>query len=140
MPAVYAHHQFGNLVRERLDGQIRETVEQYPALFEAGLQGPDFLFFYKPLKKNPVSRRGYEIHEEKASVFLKKGLKVIQNTGAQSPEYAYLFGFICHFMLDSQCHPYVSEEMKRTGAGHIEIESGFEKFLLKEGKKQSESP
>lgn len=131
MPAVYAHNRFGNLVRERLDEQAREIVEQYPDLYQTGLQGPDFLFFYQPLKKNPVNRRGYQIHEEKASVFMSNGLGVIKDRGICSPEYAYLLGFICHFMLDSECHPFVAREMKRTKTGHIEIESEFEKMLLR---------
>lgn len=131
MPAVYAHNRFGNLVRKRLGGQTREIVEQYPALYQLGLQGPDFLFFYKPLKKNPVNQLGYRIHEEKASVFMERGVRIIKSRGIHSPEYAYLLGFICHFILDSRCHPYVSEEMALTGYGHIEIESEFEKLLLK---------
>ena len=46
-------------------------------------------------------------------------------------------GFICHFTLDSECHPFVTAEIERTGMGHIEIESEFEKFMMR---KNGEEP
>lgn len=55
---------------------------------------------------------------------------MIQRTGTGSREYAYLMGFICHFILDSECHPYVTEMVEKTGVQHLEIEEEFEKMLL----------
>ena len=62
---------------------------------------------------------------------------MIRENGTESPEYAYILGFICHFALDSECHSFVAEEMERTGIGHVELESEFEKFLMR---KNGEEP
>ena len=43
---------------------------------------------------------------------------------------AYLYGFLCHFILDSECHPYISCYMEEHGLGHLEIETDFERYLL----------
>ena len=137
MPALYAHNQFGNRVLQVLEGTNKEIASKYLRYFRIGLQGPDYLFFYKPLSRNPVSEIGYEIHNEPAKKFIKRAKGVIKVHGTDSPEYAYILGFICHFALDSECHPFVAEEITRTGVGHIEIESEFEKMLMR---KNGEDP
>ncbi|WP_461811112.1 zinc dependent phospholipase C family protein [Faecalimonas sp.] len=137
MPALYAHNQFGNRVLQKLDVKKRAFLLKNLRQFRIGLHGPDYLFFYKPLSPNPISQIGFQIHERPASEFMEYARKVIWENGTESPEYAYILGFICHFALDSECHPFVAEEMKRTGIGHVELESEFEKFLMR---KNGEDP
>ena len=45
---------------------------------------------------------------------------------------AYLYGVICHFALDSACHPYVEKMIHASGLSHSEIEMEFDRFLLTE--------
>lgn len=97
----------------------------------------DFLFFYHPLWKNAVSQVGYRTHEESAKGLLEHARDIIREKGMDSPEYAYVLGLICHFSLDSECHPFVAAEIERTGVGHIEIESELEKYLMR---KDGENP
>lgn len=137
MPALYAHNQFGNRVLQKLDAKKRGFLLKNLRQFRIGLQGPDYLFFYKPLSSNPISQIGFQIHERPASEFMEYARKVIRENGTDSPEYAYILGFICHFALDSECHPFVAEEMEKTGIGHVELESEFEKFLMR---KNGEDP
>ena len=47
---------------------------------------------------------------------------------------AYIYGFICHFALDSECHPYVEKMIQKSGIGHSEIEMEFDRYLLIEDK------
>lgn len=131
MPAIYAHDRFGVQVSERLDGGLRETVTRYYPQFSIGLQGPDIFFFYRPYKDNPVVRYGGRLHHLSALPFFRHAACVLRKTGTSSREYAYLIGFICHFILDSECHPYVSEMIEKTGVQHLEIEAEFEKTLLR---------
>ena len=137
MPALYAHNQFGNKVLRKLDEENRKRALRYLPLFRIGLQGPDYLFFYHPFQKNEISGTGYRIHEESALGFIEHAQKIVEEKGMDSPEYAYALGFICHFALDSECHPFVESEILRTGVGHIEIESEFEKHLMR---KNGEEP
>lgn len=137
MPAIYAHNQFGNRILQELDAGKRALILKYLRQFRIGLQGPDYLFFYKPLSANPISEIGYQIHRRPAKEFMEHARQVVRENGTDSPEYAYILGFICHFALDSECHPFVEKEMERTGVGHIEMESEFEKFLMR---KNGEEP
>ena len=45
---------------------------------------------------------------------------------------AYLYGFLCHYILDSECHPYISEYMEEHDLGHLEIETEFDRYLMEE--------
>ncbi len=131
MPAYYAHDRFGKKVLKKLNKKQRETIIQHRWQYDIGLQGPDLFFFYKPYTKNKIVRYGNDLHKVSAYPFFEHALEVIRRKGEDSREYAYLMGFICHFALDSQCHPYVSHMMKKTGVAHLEIEEEFEKKLLR---------
>lgn len=135
MPALYAHNRFGADVFKQLDEELKTILKKYYTQFRIGMQGPDIFFFYRPIVHNHVSKCGGDMHGENANLFFENAVKVIQQKGRNSREYAYLLGFICHFALDSECHPYVEQMVERIGVGHMEIEGEFDKYLLRaEGK------
>ena len=108
MPGFYAHHRFGKAALTHLPPDLRAVCENNRAQFDIGLQGPDLFFFYKPLSANRVVKYGHHLHKISAYPFFEHALSVIERTGVDSGAYAYLLGFICHFILDSQCHGYVN--------------------------------
>jgi len=130
MPAVYAHNFFGIEVKRSLNPGLEKFLNQNMDCFTLGLQGPDYLFFYKPFRKNPVNQLGYQIHNQPVRNFFGQALPAIHKIGPDNPGYAYLLGFICHFMLDKECHPYIESEVEKLSFDHIEMESEFEKFLM----------
>ena len=131
MPALFAHELFGREVAKQLPEPLNTIVTAHFTEFRIGLQGPDLFFFYRPYKSNAVTRYGNHLHEIPAKPFFLHGLSVVRQKGSHGPEYAYLLGFLCHFVLDSACHPYVAEAMEETGVSHLEIEGEFEKALLR---------
>lgn len=131
MPAIYAHDRFGTQTAGRLNHELKTIIEKYPASYAIGLQGPDLFFFYRPWSGNRVNQYGTHLHKISALPFFRNALEVIKERGRESAEYAYLMGFICHFVLDSECHPYVAEMIEKTGVQHLEIEEEFEKKLLR---------
>ncbi|MDO4321677.1 MAG: zinc dependent phospholipase C family protein [Lachnospiraceae bacterium] len=131
MPAIYAHDRFGTEVSERVNNELRETINRHYTQYQIGLQGPDIYFFYRPWGKNKVNQYGSHLHAVSAYPFFEHALRVVRHMGRGSREYAYLMGFICHFILDSECHPYVAWMIKETGVQHLEIEEEFEKMLLR---------
>lgn len=131
MPALYAHDRFGTLVTREARGDLKRIILKYNPSFRTGLQGPDPFFFYKAYGGNRVRRYGTYLHSVSAMPFFRHAVTVIRETGRDSSEYAYLLGYVCHFILDSECHPCVAESMKATGAAHLQIESEFEKYLLR---------
>ena len=127
MPSIYAHYRFGKDVYKKLPESIRREIRKYPDLYKIGLHGPDILFYYKPLWKNPVSSLGHRIHERPGYEFFERGRRLIK---AGEGEKAYLYGFLCHYLLDSDCHGYVYEKMEESGICHTEIETEFDRFLM----------
>ncbi len=131
MPAVYAHYKFGKRVYRALPKEIRQLVRENAPAYWLGLHGPDLLFYYHALGKNRVNQLGVRMHGESARFFFEKARKTYQ----KRPSYvllSYLCGFLCHFMLDSECHPYISRYMKEHKLGHLEIETDFDRELMEE--------
>ena len=129
MPTTYTHDLFGKMVYHRLDSEIQEKIKKYQTTYQIGLHGPDILFYVRPFHKNRFNQMAHRLHREEAAGFFERGRELYQKTGNEEI-LVYLLGFICHFMLDSTCHPYISEYMKKTGARHDEIETEFDRALM----------
>lgn len=138
MPAAYAHYSFGDKVLDYLPEHLKVMIngsDKCRALYNLGVQGPDFLYFYRLYKPfNPVISIGIQMHHSEAAPFFERGRILLQKEF--SPElYSYLLGFMTHFMLDSICHPYILARMKKSAATHHEIESEFDRMLMLEDAK-----
>ena len=129
MPTTYVHDLFGKKVYQRLPGEIKETIRRHKAAYIVGLHGPDILFYVRPFQKNRLNEMGHRLHREEAAEVFEKGKELYRATKDEGA-LAYLLGFVCHFMLDSTCHPYIAEYMKKTGAGHDEIETEFDRAMM----------
>lgn len=129
MPATYAHYKFGKLVYRSLPGEIRQILKENKEAYWLGLHGPDLLFYYHPFGKNRINQLGVKMHKEKAVEFFELGREQYQ----ERPSYvllSYLCGFLCHFILDSECHPYIGCYMEEHHLGHLEIETDFDRALM----------
>lgn len=131
MPATYAHYQFGKLVYKALPKEIKPIIKENKAAYLLGLHGPDLIFYYRPVWKNPINQLGVRMHDETAVEFFEKGRKNYQEHPS-NVLLSYLCGFLCHFMLDSECHSYINSYMKKYGLGHLTIETDFDRFLIEE--------
>lgn len=132
MPTTYAHYKFGKDVIGALTRPLQQSIESRRELFDIGLHGPDILFYYKALSKNHVNGLGYEMHDQFADEFFTRAVKVIDESQDKAAARAYIYGFICHFSLDSECHKYVEKMIQVSGISHSEIEMEFDRLLLTE--------
>lgn len=132
MPTTYAHYRFGKDVISTLPRPLEKAVENNRELFDIGLHGPDILFYYQALKSNPVSQQGYELHDKLADEFFLHAADIIANAENTAAARAYIYGFICHFALDSECHKYIEKMIQVSGITHSELEMEFDRFLLEE--------
>ena len=107
MPTTYAHYKFGKEVIGALPRPLQSAIENNRGLFDIGVHGPDILFYYQPVKKNPVSGQGYALHEKLADKFFLHAAEMIKTAENPAAARAYIYGVICHFALDSECHPYI---------------------------------
>ena len=131
MPSTYAHRRFGADVLALLPDGLRATLEQHRELYDIGLHGPDLMFYYKALQSNPVNRLGNAMHEQKGEVFFTRARAVVEHAADKDAALAYALGFLCHFALDSTCHPRVEQDVRDSGVSHCEIETEFDNMLLR---------
>jgi hypothetical protein len=128
MPTTYAHYTFGKEVLKRLNEELRVSINNNIDLYNIGLHGPDILFYYKPLQSNKVNKLGNEIHKINSDIFFEQAKEKILSCDDFNKAFAYIAGFICHFMLDSQCHPYIRQ--KESQISHNEIETEFDRAIM----------
>ena len=133
MPAIFAHDLFGRKVFSELDQEIKQMIRKEKDCFYLGLQGPDVLFFYRPLAKNPINQKGYRYHERPAMEIFAHGLQVMRQMEDEKERnaiQAYLLGMSCHFALDHSLHGTVNRLEKETGFTHAQIETELDRRLL----------
>ena len=136
MPAVYAHRRFGEETAKLLSPSLQTLIKTYEEAFLLGTQGPDILFYYKPLKGNDTRRHGTAIHEKGGKEVFDGLYGLWEKQGKEENAFlAYLLGYLCHFTLDTLCHKYIDDHSSEA-LSHGKIESEFDKFVLrKDGKK-----
>ena len=132
MPATYAHGVYGKNVLNVLDEKTKALIQKYRNLYDIGCSGPDILFFYRPLKFNAIRKLGDDIHHVPARDFFMRARTLIRTSSNPDAALVYVLGFINHFVLDSECHPKVSQDERDTGVTHSEIESELDALLMRE--------
>ena len=126
MPASYAHYRFGKLLLPTLPNDVRQCIQRFRRMYDAGLQGPDFFFFYNPFLNTPTGELGRVFHRQTGQEFFPVACKAATSEAAR----AYLYGLLAHYCLDSLCHPFVNRLVQIEEARHVPLESELERFLL----------
>lgn len=130
MPAAYTHYRFGRDVLRLLPPEKRQVISGHRALYDIGLHGPDIYFFYRPLTDNAVARMGHSLHRQTGATVLRRMAALLAQAPSEAAT-AYLYGFLCHFALDSACHGYVGQ-MEALGVGHSLLETQLDRSYLVE--------
>ena len=138
MPAYYMHYKFGKLVEKALDAETVKFLAENRDLFETGFQGPDILFFYRPVLGHPICTYGQQIHHAPGRKLFEEAAKRISKETdpvRRGKALAYGAGVVCHLALDAACHPHIEAFIGESGISHHEIEKELDKYFLKqEGK------
>lgn len=125
MPSTYAHYRFGKEVYRALPKPVKKIIRENKSLYMTGLHGPDILFYYKALFPNRINKIGFTMHAHEALEFFAPTLGKLTEE-----QKSYIFGFICHFALDSACHRYIDEKIAASQVTHTEIEVEFDRMLM----------
>ncbi len=126
MPSAYAHYRFGKELLPQLPGEVRQCIQRFRRMYDMGLSGPDFFFYYSPFLKTPVGDLGNVYHRKTGLEFFPGACQAASSEAAQ----AYLYGLLAHYCLDSACHPYVQQIAQIGEATHVGLESEFDRYLL----------
>ncbi len=127
MPDIVAHVSMGNKVLAMLDTEIAACID--PSVFRFGILGPDPYIYYRffaPFFRCGVNKRGAIMHREKTGVFLTELAKVSGENGM----FSFLAGFLCHFALDANAHPYINAKAKGNSNLHTAIEHKLDMLEL----------
>ena len=104
MPAIYAHDAFGLSVISTLPPSFSDLYAKYPQAFRLGFQGPDILFYYKPLSSNPIRKWGMALHVKTngEAFFLEMGKRLLEKTGNENATKEEIFEK--EDFLQTECH------------------------------------
>ncbi len=143
MPGFATHDLFGREVYRALrDPSLRRCIRRHTASYRLGLQGPDLFYYNLPLLQMHGCRNvGSFMHKHDTNRFFactRRVLQALPSGEEQDSCRAYLLGFLCHYALDSLCHPFV---YGRTGfdpegrdkyyySRHAELENAIDQSLL----------
>ncbi len=126
MPASYAHYRFGRLLLPGLPSDIRQCIQRFRRMYDAGLQGPDFFFYFSPGLNTATFALGHSYHMQSGREFFSTACALADSEAAK----AYLYGLLGHYCLDSVIHPYVDRLVAAGEAEHVPLESELERFLM----------
>ena len=129
MPSAYAHYRFGTEILPGLPADVRRPIQRFRRMFDMGLQGPDPFFYYNILMNTPVGSLGKKLHAMTGQEFFAMVCRRYRQEPTEAGE-AYLYGLLCHYCLDSLCHPFIREISAEGKIGHTELETEFDRFLL----------
>lgn len=130
MPAAYAHYRFGKKLLPSLPGDVRQCIQRFRRMYDAGLQGPDLFFYYNPFLKTAIGDLGHSFHMQSGQEFFTAACAAANSEAAR----AYLYGLLGHYCLDSVCHPLIRRLADIGEAGHVALESEFDRFLMERDK------
>ena len=131
MPATYAHYRFGAAMLSKMPADVSRTAKRHRRMFDVGLHGPDLFFFYKPLFSTKAGRLGHKFHRQTGREFFTRACRNLRLEPSEAGQ-AYLYGVLCHYALDSCCHPLVETYSWAGTASHCRIEAEFDRFLMEE--------
>lgn len=112
MPSTITHTYFAMDVYDRLPIDRREFLLDFKGRMKISAQSMDPLFFYNITnfkKGKKVRKFGNYFHTHHVFLFFETLINYIKYNGyGYDPEImAFLYGMLCHYILDSNTHPYI---------------------------------
>jgi len=144
MPDFWTHLIAGEEIAAEIDNkEIKSLLDQNYQLFNYGSQGADFFFYndflpWQRAKRGP--EKGKMIHSLSGKKLFSEILITYKKRGvynqAQLPDsrlwqhnLVYLLGFISHYALDRECHPFIIENGGRDEK-HKLIEASIDIYIM----------
>lgn len=152
MPGFTTHYIFGVKAYNDLpNNYLKHVISKYRWLYQLGLQGPDIFFYNIPILRHRDYRNvGSYMHEYHVNPFFQSCLREISEIPSrqqQEQAISYFAGYLCHYIGDSICHPFVygriqyEKDLKSTQfhGRHAALENDIDAILLRKFKKKKPS-
>lgn len=140
MPGYDTHYIFGIHSYRRIpDLDIKKYIDKSKGAYKLGLLGPDIFFYYATEIAAPRKNIGSYMHTKRTDLFFKNCIEYIINTSGEQKYVAtsYLCGFLSHYVLDCNVHPFIYWMTNYTNKGkdylekHFSLETDIDVLLLK---------
>lgn len=110
MPSTITHSYFSIDVYNKLDSKYKKNINLNKLKVFA--QGPDIYYFYNFLigkKAKKIYSIGDIIHKNNIDNYFYNIIKYIKDNDLYDNEEikSYLYGIVCHYILDTNIHPYI---------------------------------
>jgi hypothetical protein len=152
LPGFTTHYLFGVKAYNNLPNTyLKHVISKYRWLYQLGLQGPDIFFYNVPILRHRDYRNvGSYMHDYHVNAFFCNYLAALSEISSrQQREQAvsYYAGFLCHYVADSICHPYVYGRIQYEAEGkrgqfhglHAQLENDIDMLLLRKFKQKKPS-
>ena len=112
MPSSMTHTYFGLDTFEKINDNCKDKIQGSMEYFKTFCQGPDVFYFYHLfIGKNAkiVKNIGSHIHKNDTRKFFITLIHYIHDNNLKnnSSVMSFLYGYICHYFLDTVCHPFI---------------------------------
>lgn len=152
MPGFTTHYILGMKAYNDLPNiQTKFIIAKYRWLYQLGLQGPDIFFYNIPILRHRDYRNvGAYMHEHHIRDFFAvylKNLAEIPSWQQREQGLSYFCGYLCHYIGDYICHPYVYGRIgyeagapaMEAHSRHAALENDIDALLLWKYKKKKPS-
>ncbi|MGI5850058.1 MAG: zinc dependent phospholipase C family protein [Christensenellales bacterium] len=133
MPAFLTHRAAGERVLARIDSK----AISHKMAFYLGCQGPDLLYFrnYQPWRYSKDSLSlGTAMHKLKTRELMTHALGYLKQYGGLDKDelISYIAGFITHYAIDKNAHPFVYVKAGKNVYIHHAMELMWDSYSAKE--------
>lgn len=130
VPDIVVHNTMGNIVFDKLKSDTRDRINY--DIYRFSVMGPDPFIFYRffaPPFKHKYNRRSTTMHTTHTGEFFVEIAKRAK-INADDNLFSYLAGFLCHYALDGDAHPYVNMLASNDVNRHRAIEKRLDQIEL----------
>ena len=136
MPSIVTHHLFAKDCLLNFEKKVNKNIYY---IFAQSFDNLAYYHFFTGLN-NEVKQLGKRAQSTKTNEYFINLLNYIKNNHLKEDKdvIGYLFGSICHYVLDSTCHPFVVYETgdksidQKYRGGHEKMEVMIDAILYKE--------
>lgn len=139
MPGFVTHYLFGVKSYKALNNKdIKDILKNNRNPFSLGLQGPDIFFYFLPTMLGKKVNIASKMHKENTNRFFQEMINYmsdIHGEKAYETACAYVHGFMGHYILDTNMHPYVYSRVgtstsNKTMGKHYGLETDIDREIL----------
>ena len=145
MPAFATHYIFLEELREQIEKETGFKLDYKVA--GVGTQGPDIFIFHRLWPPIAIYKSLFgvasKLHRGKPAELFDAFAEYLKTSEEKHIALSYIYGFILHYALDRNCHPFVyayQDQITNTNphihplAAHNRIEHAVDTYLLKNRK------